>query len=92
MNETLANESRRRFFSRDSSKAVLEVEASIRREMLAAKRLLEWERAFETDLLALGPEMLMDMAHRMSGVTVDTDYSTVAKELAKGFEKVNDER
>lgn len=92
MSETLVNESRRHFFLRDLNKDVLELEARIGREKRAAKRLLDWESAYETDLLALGPEMLLDTARRIEGITENTDYSKVAKVLAKGFEKGSDER
>lgn len=92
MGETLINESRRRFFVRDLKKDFLESEARISRANLAARRLQEWECAYQTDLLALGPELLLDTALRTEGVQEGADYAKVARILAQGFEKASDER
>lgn len=92
MGETLINENRRRFFVRDLKKDFLESEARVSRNNIAARRLQEWECAYETDLLALGPELLIDTARRTEGLQEGADYAKVAKVLAQGFEKVSDER
>ena len=92
MAETLINESRRCFFVRDLKKDFLESEARVSRNNLAARRLQEWECAYETDLLALGPELLIDTARRTEGLQDGADYAKVAKVLAQGFEKASDER
>jgi len=88
----IINEGRRRFFLRVIKQDVVEPAVRIEREIQNAKRRRDWERAYESDLLAFGPDVLADAARRSGVAQEGADYADVAKALARGMKESGDER
>lgn len=77
---------RRSFFLRALCQHLAEPLAETRRELEEAVRLEAFERVYETELLAFGPDVLADAARRSGIAAGDADYTRVAQALAQRME------
>ncbi len=77
---------RRGFFFRVLREHLMEPLAETRRELAEAARLEEFERVYESELMAFGPDVLADTARRSGITTGDADYARVAQALAQRTE------
>jgi hypothetical protein len=91
VNDGTIDRGRRNFFSRVLREQVLEPVAEARREQAMAARLEEFERVYESELMAFGPDVLADAAQRSGIDSGDTNYAQVAKVFARKMEKKVDE-
>lgn len=92
MNDGSIDRGRRSFFSRVLREQLLEPVAEARRELAKAARLEEFERVYESELMAFGPDVLADAAQRSGIDGDDMNYAQVAKVFARKTENKADER
>jgi hypothetical protein len=91
VNDGAIDRGRRSFFSRVLREQLLEPVSQARQELAKVARLEEFEKVYESELMAFGPDVLADAARR-SGIDSDgTDYAQVAKALAREMENKADE-
>jgi hypothetical protein len=86
VNDGAIDRERRNFFSRVLREQLLAPVAEAHRELAKATRLEEFEKVYESELMAFGPDVLADAARRSGIHTDDTDYPQVAKALARRME------
>jgi hypothetical protein len=92
MNGGPIDRARRSFFVRALREHLVEPLAETRRELAEADRVEEFERVYESELLAFGPDVLADTARRSGIAARDADYTRVAKALAERMEDDAGER
>ena len=83
MSDSTVNLGRRSFFLRALREHLVEPLTETRRELAEVTHLEAAEKAYESELMAFGPDVLADAARRSGVAAGDADYAGVAKKLAR---------